>query len=169
MALPEATTPFTRRSAWIGGITALVGAAGVLAGCALPYATITYGTDDPTHPSVFNSGFGGNTLFAAEPLAVVMFSFVAAVILLTPTRPILQSVAAGMLIAFGIQTFVFFFGYIGLGTYSDSSFKGSIGIGTIIGMVAGLCVLGGGLIALIVRSRPAGSPSAESVTTGGPG
>jgi len=164
VALPDATTPFSRRSGRIGGITALVGAVGVLAGCALPYATITYGTDDPTHPSIFNSGFGGNTLFAAEPLAVVMFGFVAAVILLTPTRPILQSVAAGMLIAFGIQTFVFFFGYIGLGTYSDSSFKGSIGIGTIIGMVAGLCVLGGGLIALIVRSRPAGSPSGESVT-----
>src|SRR5439155_21735146 len=98
MALPEATTPFTRRSAWIGGITALVGAVGILAGCALPYATITYGTDEPTHPSVFNSGFGGNTLFADEPLAVVMFSFVAAVFLFTPIRPILQSVADSMTI-----------------------------------------------------------------------
>ena len=168
MALPDATTPFTRRSARIGGITALVGAVGVLAGCALPYDDHVWNRR-PDSSSVFNSGFGGNTLFAAEPLAVVMFSFVAAVILLTPTRPILQSVAAGMLIAFGIQTFVFFFGYVGLGTYSDSSFKGSIGLGTIIGMVAGLCVLGGGLIALIVRSRPAGSPSAESVTPVTPG
>ncbi|TMG48373.1 MAG: hypothetical protein E6H90_07280 [Chloroflexi bacterium] len=155
MALPDAPTASQRWPARAGGIAALIGAAGVLVGCALPYATITYGTDDPTHPSVFNSGFGGNTLFAAEPLAVVMFTFVAAIILLTPTRPILHSVAAGMLIAFGIQTFAFFFGYIGLGTYSDSSNKGSIGIGSVIGMVAGLCVLAGGLIALLIRR---GSP-----------
>ena len=145
MALIDAPTASQRWPARAGGIAALIGAAGVLVGCALPYATITYGTDDPTHPSVFNSGFGGNTLFAAEPLAVVMFTFVAAIILLTPTRPILHSVAAGMLIAFGIQTFAFFFGYN----------KGSIGIGSVIGMVAGLCVLAGGLIALLIRH---GSP-----------
>jgi hypothetical protein len=84
-----------------------------------------------------------------------MFTFVAAIILLAPTRPILHSVAAGMLVAFGIQTFVLFLGYIGLGTYSDSSFKGSIGIGAVIGMLAGLFVLGGGLIALLVRGKPA--------------
>lgn len=169
MALNDAPSASKRWSARIGGIAALVGAAGVLVGCALPYATITYGTDEPTSPSVFNSGFGGNTLFAAEPLAVVMFTFVAAIILLTPTRLVLHSVAAGMLVAFGIQTFAFFFGYIGLGTYSDSSMKGSIGIGSVIGMGAGLCVLGGGMIALLVRARPTISAGAASATPLAPG
>ena len=151
LPLPPMTTPTPipgappRRStlAVIGGIAGIAAIPFILAGCFLPfiYYSDTSG-GGVTSSSVFNLGFPGTAWFAAEPVAVMVFSIAPAIVLLVWSGRLATAIASGALIAFGVQTFFLFIGYTG----GDLTL-GRIGAGGPLGLVGGFVMLSGGVLA----------------------
>ena len=128
-----------------GGIAGLLGAAAVVGGSWLPYAHYT-GPGSTGYPSIFNAGFPGSLWYAVEPVAAAVLGLsVSALLVVRPGRPI-GLIAAGVLLALGIQTFALFLGYAGSTPYAEPNSQ--IGIGSFVGMIGGLCMGAAGLLAL---------------------
>ncbi len=146
-----ARTPSGRGGAVAGGILGMLGALVVVAACALPYAQSTSGPAGTSSLSIFNYG-SAVPWFAAEPVAVIVLTIVAGLMLVASTRRTARAVAAGLLIAFGVQTIFLFVGYAG-SFGADSRTSGyQVGIGSIAGITGGLCLLLGGLVAVASRA-----------------
>jgi hypothetical protein len=124
-----------------GGVAGIAGALLVIAACALPYMHDSTGS-----ASIFNPGYPGGLWFAIEPIAVILMAIAAGVAIVVSTQRILQIAAASILLATGVQTFFLFVGYAGLNLGSGER---SAAPGSVIGVVAGLCLATGGLLALI--------------------
>lgn len=130
---------------------ASIGAAGlVILGCVLPYAKFTL-AGHTTSISVFNAGPGAspnNLWFAAEPIGVAVVGVVCGILLMTIGGGRLRSVAAGILIGFGLQTVLLFLGYE-LGFDFDSY---QAGVGGALGMLGGYLLAGTGAVAAASRA-----------------
>jgi hypothetical protein len=141
----------------LGGIMAILGALLIVPACILPYAHFS-DENGPTNPSIFNPGFEGGEWYVPEPLAVMLIGIAAGLLIVFSRRPLLQVGGAAALMAVGIQTVFFFLGYIGYAlTYSFDA----VGIGSVIGLAAALCLLSGGVIAGVgagLRQSSAPSP-----------
>jgi hypothetical protein len=140
---------------------AIAGVVLIIWACALPYVRYSASTS----LSVFTSGSPGGVWFAAEPVGVAVVATVAAVLLLAAARLRgIRWLAAGMLVAFGIQTALLFVGYrfgiTGNGVHA--------GIAGIVGVFGGLVVLLAGVLALVsgIVGRSAGDPATPAAATG---
>ena len=134
----------------IGGIIAALGVVLTLVGSWLPYVHYGDAFGSPAYPSIFNGGSPRTQWFAAEPVAVAILAVVACVLLVVWTERIPRVAPAAALMALGIQTFAMFLGYASLAPFSGPNSQ--IGIGSVVGMIAGLCLLAGG--ALAVAEQP---------------
>ena len=140
-----------------GGVVAMVGSLVVIAACAIPnihYKTGSAGfSGDPTtSPSVFAPGFGASNWFAAEPVAVAVLAFVAGAVLIEWSGGIPRALAAGVLLAYGVQTFFLFIGYVALAMGSPDA---QLRPGGIVGAFGGVLLLAAGLAALnLSRQTP---------------
>jgi hypothetical protein len=144
--LPQTTA--ARRHSWLAisaGLVAALGAIMIILGCALTYVHYTDSTD-PSSLSVFNPGFGPSTWFAAEPVGVAAFTFAAAVVLMVSANRVARAMTAGVLVAYGAQTFLLFSGYVALAAGSQSA---QIGPGGLVGMAAGVVIFASGLMAAL--------------------
>jgi hypothetical protein len=139
------------------GICGLIGTLLVLIACFVPLSTI------PGQPDfgVFfgHIGFAASFNFwgAIQPIIVVLACLAASIALLVPgDRPRGRAMLGGMLSAFGIQA-VTLFGFDGFGIYSSASHGG----GGALGILGGLTLLLGGIIAMAARAgqQPAGVAS----------
>jgi hypothetical protein len=147
----SATPPSAARAA--GGVIALVAALMIIAASAIPYIHYkNYSSDssfDPSSsPSVFISGFGPTMWFAAEPIGVAILAFTAGVVLVEWMSRIPRAIAAGALLAFGVQTFLLFFGYVALAVGSPDAQLRPAGV---VGMFAGILLFVAGLAPVLSR------------------
>lgn len=127
-----------------GAITAIVGAVVILLACLLPYAHYFDSTGGPSSPSLFNSGYPGGPWFAAEPVVVILVVIAAGVLLLAMRNRTGRTLAAGALLALGLQTFFLFTGYVGA---DASGLSTEIGAGAAIGVLGGIVVMVAGAVA----------------------
>jgi hypothetical protein len=155
----ETAAAAPRRLSWFaisGGILAIVGAISIIPACALDYVHYTDNTE-PSSVSVFNPGFGPAIWFAAEPVGVAAITIAAALVLLVLGSRVPRAVAAGVMVAYGAQTFLLFLGYVALAIRSQSA---QVGPGGVVGMVAGVLIFAAGILALgsvMQRQNPAGA------------
>lgn len=142
------------RFAVAGAVVAFVGAAVIVVACALPYATYTDPSVSPTTPSIFNPGYPGALWYAVEPVTVDVVGVVAGVLLIALRGRVARALAAGVLLALGVQTFVLFVGYVGAAATGPSE---RAAIGGAIGIVGGLAIAFAGTLAaasLTVKAKP---------------
>jgi len=142
------------RFAVAGAVVGFVGAAVIVVACALPYATYTDTSVSPTTPSIFYPGYPGALWYAAEPVLVAVAGIGVGVLLIALRGRVVRALAAGVLLALGVQTFVMFIGYVGASATGPGE-HAAIGGG--IGLVGGLALaIGGGLAAasLSVGRKP---------------
>lgn len=137
-----------------GALVAFVGALATIVACAVPYVTYTDPTVSPSTASIFNPGFPGALWYAAEPVAVAVVGIVAGVLLIALRGRTPRALAAGILLAVGVQTFLLFVGYLG----AAATILGEhAAIGGGIGLIGGLALAIGGALAaasLSVRTQP---------------
>ena len=124
-----------------GGVAGIVGAVLVIGACAVPYLHTADGS-----PSIFNPGYPGGIWFALEPVAAVLIAITAGIVIMASSQRNLQMAAAAILLATGVQTFFSFVGYAG---FDLSTTDRSAAPGSAIGILGGLCLTTGGMLALI--------------------
>jgi hypothetical protein len=134
-----------------GGVLGIAGALLIIPASALPYTHDSQGS-----LSIFNPGDGA-IWFAIEPIAVMLVAIATAIILFVSSQRSLQVGAGAVLLGIGVQTFFMFAGYAG---FNLSSGGQSGAPGSVIGLVAGLCLATGGLIA-VIRAGWWGQPPAQ--------
>jgi len=105
-----------------------------------------------------------DSAFAAEPIGVAVLALMSAVALVVWRMPIVRAVAASVLLAYGVQTFLLFVGYVYLAIKSESA---QLGPGGVVGMLAGLLLAASGVAAgvSLIRQQPA--PSQEETQPAG--
>jgi hypothetical protein len=138
----------------VSAVVAFVGAVVIIVACALPYANYTDTSVSPATPSIFNPGYPGALWYAVEPVAAAAGGVVAGVLLMALRSRVPRALAAGVLLALGVQTFVMFVGYVGAAATGPSE---RAAIGGAIGLFGGLALaIGGGLAtaSLAVRTQP---------------
>jgi zinc-ribbon domain len=146
------------------GIVAILGVLVVIVACVVPYVRYT-GIGGQSSFSIFNYGKNSNgQWFAAEPVGVALLGLAAAVLVMASGRvPGLRWLAAGMLLAFGVQTILLFAGYQ-FGLISNSS--AHTGYAGYIGIVAGLILAAAGVLAAVAgavgRSGAVSAPAAAA-------
>jgi hypothetical protein len=149
-----AASPGTRL-AGAGAAVAFVAAIVIVVACALPYATYTDQSVSPAAPSIFFPGYPGALWYAAEPVLVVGAAIAAGVLLITLRARVVHALAAGVLLALGVQTFVMFIGYVGAAATGPGE-HAAIGGG--IGLLGGLALaIGGGVAAASLSRQGRGS------------
>ena len=116
----------------------------IVVACALPFVHYT-DSQEPTSPSIFNTGFSPSNGFAVEPVGVALIAFVVGVLLFAWTNRIARAISSGVLIAFGVQTVLLFFGYIALAAFSESA---QVGPGGLVGVLAGFLLIAAGAASL---------------------
>ena len=134
-------TPAGRGLTVAGGVAGMVGALLVVVACAVPYVHTADGS-----PSLFNPGYVGGIWFAVEPIVVILIAVTTGVVIVASSQRNLQLAAASILLAIGVQTFFLFVGYAG---FDLSTADRSAAPGSAIGILGGLCLTTGGLLALI--------------------
>ena len=139
MPAPVAARPLP---AIAGGIVAVLAPPFILAGCILPYVNWT-DTSNGATSSIFNAGYSGGFWFAVEPIAVILCALPAAIVLIAVKHRVARAVAAGVLLAFGLQTITMFAGY----SLGELSF-GRIGPGGPVGTAGGTILFTGGALGL---------------------
>jgi hypothetical protein len=152
----EASGP--RTADLVGGLLGVFGALVTILACLLPYAQ--YSSDsDPASPSVFNPGFDGGLWYAAEPAVVILMGIAGGLLIVLSRRELVQIAGAAALVALGVQTFFLFVGYAGSALSADLE---SLGVGSVLGLAGGMCLLTGGIIAIVSisgRATPLASAS----------
>jgi hypothetical protein len=138
-----------------GAVVAFVGAVAVIVACVVPYANYTDPSVSPATPSIFNPGYPGAVWYAVEPVLVAVVGVVAGVLLIALRGRLLRALAAGVLLAVGVQTFVLFIGYV-LAAATGPGERAAIGGG--IGLLGGLALAIGGALAAASLS-PRTTPS----------
>ena len=90
-------------------------------------------------------------LFAAEPLIVAVAATAVALVLVGRAR----ALAAGLLIAFGVQTLILFLAYLGGAAFGNPLYN-SFEPGSVLGVAGALLVLaaGAGIAVTATRQRP---------------
>ena len=131
-------------AATAGGVIAMVSGLLIVVACALPFVHYT-DSQEPTSPSIFNTGFSPSYGFAVEPVGVALIAFVVGVLLIAWTNRIARAISSGALIAFGVQTVLLFFGYIALAVLSESA---QVGPGGVVGVLGGFLMLAAGAASL---------------------
>jgi hypothetical protein len=126
-----------------GGILAIVGALGIIAGCALPVTTSTGFGAAGSSISLFKEYSNGAAWwFLIEPVGVAILALVAGLIIMASHSRVAPIVAAGILVGFGIQTVFLFLGY--WRGFSGGQQAGPAGI---VGILAGVLLAVAGLVA----------------------
>ncbi len=125
-----------------GGVFGLLALPVILAGCVLPFINWT-DTSNGATASIFSPGFAGGYWYAVEPAAVVVLAIPAAILLMALKSGTARALAAGLLIAFGLQTIGMFVGY----TFGDLGF-GRIGPAGPVGLIGGAILFTGGVFGL---------------------
>lgn len=124
-----------------GGIAGLIGAVLLLLGCAVPFVKFS-GQAAVSLFSGYNGAPTSETFwFAIEPGGVMAIALVISILLLVRGRP--RTLAAGMLIAFGIQTVFLFCGWVFV-VYSPSKREA----GGVLGLLAGVVLVLAGVLCL---------------------
>jgi hypothetical protein len=134
------------------GIMAIAAALVIVAASALPYVRLATGVAGHFESmSIFNAGPGSNASnlwFAVEPAGVALLGIILGVLLMVIRKGSLLAVAAGMLIAFGIQTVFLFLGYtLGLDFGTNKP-----GVAGAIGILGGLLLAGAGVMGAASRT-----------------
>jgi hypothetical protein len=138
-----------------GGITAIVALVVILLACILPYANYDSSDGGPYSPSIFNADYPGSWSNILEPALVMLFTLVAAILLIASTHRLLGALTAGALLAMGAQTAALFFGYA-----VTAIAGGQIGAGSVVGLVGGAILFVAGALSaagLLSSNAPAGS------------
>jgi len=144
-APPTVARPEHTARPWLailGGVFALVALPVILAGCVLPFVNWT-DTSNGATASVFNPGFVGGYWYAVEPVEVVVLAIPAAILLMALKNTAARALAAGLLIAFGVQTIGMFLGY----SFGELGF-GRIGPGGPVGLIGAAVLFTGGVLGL---------------------
>jgi len=134
------------------GVLAIVAALIVVAASALPYVRFSTGVAGHFQSmSIFNPGPGSNASnlwYAVEPAGVALLGIILGVLVMVVRRGSLLAVAAGMLIAFGIQTVFLFLGYaLGLDFGTNKP-----GVAGAVGILGGLMLACAGIMAAASRT-----------------
>jgi len=127
-----------------GGVIAMVSGLLIIVACALPFVHYT-DSQEPTSPSIFNTGFTPSNGFAVEPVGVALIAFAAGVVLIAWTNRIGRAIGSGVLIAFGVQTVLLFLGYVALAVFSTSA---QVRPGGLVGVLAGFMLIAAGAASL---------------------
>lgn len=158
------TTGATAKSmqSWLattGAITAITGVVVIIAGCVLPYMRYTEATSGYSQsPSVFNGGFPGAWGSVPEPILVIVFAFVASVLIVAWPNRTARAFASGAIVVMGAQTFMLFVGYAAAGAGN-----GVLQSGSFVGLFGSVLVfVGGAISAASLLTRAAGGPPASS-------
>jgi len=127
-----------------GGVAAIAGAVMIVAS-ALPYVyfpNTELGIERFDWQAILYPRIPGSHWFAAEPVGLALLAIVAGIVLVVWTSPIPRAIASGALLAYGLQTVLLFGGY----TYEAGHMTlAQLGPGGIVGILAGLLLLAGGL------------------------
>jgi hypothetical protein len=143
-------SPRQRSSAGtVGGVIAMLAAPTVIAAAALPYFYCNGSAICVTGVQSF-SVFGSGSLYGHEMatllLGMAVLAIVAGIVLVVWKKPIPQAIAEGVLLAYGVQIILLFGGYFAGGaSVSYSGNRGQLDSGAIVGILAGLLLLLGGL------------------------
>ena len=133
------------------GVLAIVAALIVVAASALPYVRFSTGVAGHFQSvSIFNPGPGSasNLWYAVEPAGVALLAIILGVLLMVIRKGSLLAVAAGMLIAFGIQTVFLFLGYaLGLDYGTNKP-----GVAGAVGILGGLLLACAGIMGAASRT-----------------
>ncbi len=156
---PQHTQTPSSRAVTSGGVLAILGALTIIAACALPYLHYKNSPGsplDPASPSVFIPGFGPSMWFAAEPVGVAILAFAAGIALMEWTSRRTRAIAAGVLLAYGAQTFLLFVGYVALAVGDPSA---ELRPGGVVGMFAGVLLFVGGLTPALTLFKNGSAPT----------
>ena len=141
----------TANRSWLaigGAITALLGTPLVFAACIVPYVYWN-DTSNGASASIFDMSSGPGFWYAIEPVIVILLILVAGIVAIALPSKTVRALAAGLLVAVGLQTFAMFMGY----TFGELS-SGHIGAGGPLGALGGIVAFfGGGLMVGSLFSR----------------
>lgn len=141
----------------VGGLLGVFGALVTILAGVLPFGHFS-SDSGPVSPSLFQPGSNDELWYAAEPVVVIVMAIVGGLLVVFSRRGLVQIAGAAALVALGIQTFFFFIGYTG---YALSGGPDEVGMGSVVGLGAGLCLLVGGVIAFVsVAGRATATSSA---------
>jgi hypothetical protein len=87
-------------------------------------------------------------LFALEPLAVAVIAPLVTLFLLSR----LPSLTAGLLGAFGAQSFILFLAHLGVATFGNPQYN-SFRAGSLFGIVGALLLMAAAVLVLVTRAR----------------
>ena len=148
-APPGTASTGTRSWLAIGGaIAGLLGTPLIFVGCIVPYVYWN-DTSRGASASIFDMSSGPGFWYAIEPAIVILLILVAGIVAIALPSKTVRALAAGLLVAVGLQTFTMFMGY----TFGELSY-GHIGAGGPLGALGGLMAFfGGGLMAGSLFSR----------------
>ncbi|HYY46368.1 MAG TPA: hypothetical protein VE951_04865 [Candidatus Angelobacter sp.] len=142
----------------VGGLLGVFGALVTILACALPFGHFS-SDSGPVSPSIFHPESSDQLWYAGEPAAVIVMAIVGGLLVVFSRRGLVQISGAATLVALGIQTFFFFVGFTG---YGLSGGLDEVGIGSVVGLGAGLCLLAGGVIAFVsIAGRATPPPSGQ--------
>jgi hypothetical protein len=153
---PAATGPGSGRPEGLSRAAAVIAAAGaflVIWACALPIVTTS--NSGRQSFSIFNSGSPGGLWFAVEPVGVAVIGVVAVLLVVVARTARLRWLAAGILVAFGIQTVLLFAGY----EFEPRS-PAHAGAGAAVGILGALLLLTAGVLGAVSQAAP--SPPAAT-------
>jgi hypothetical protein len=119
-----------------GGIVAVAAVAAIVVACVLPFVT--------SQGQIYSIFQNTPASFALEPLGVAIFGFCASILMARGGVSGRRWLAAGMLLAFGAQTILLFWGYQFGALPSDH--PGSAGI---VGMAGGVMLLVAGVLGAV--------------------
>ncbi|TMC39311.1 MAG: hypothetical protein E6J28_03755, partial [Chloroflexi bacterium] len=103
----------TANRSWLaigGAITALLGTPLVFAACIVPYVYWN-DTSNGASASIFDMSSGPGFWYAIEPVIVILLILVAGIVAIALPSKTVRALAAGLLVAVGLQTFAMFMGY----------------------------------------------------------
>jgi hypothetical protein len=152
--MPSLSLPPTVSRSLLITISAIAAAAGsllIILACALPFVHYTDSSVQPSSPTILNPGFAPSNWFAAEPLGVAVLALIAAVALVIGQKPIVRAIAASVVVAYGVQTFLLFLGYVLFAVKSDSA---QLAPGGVVGVVAGVLLAAAGVAAALSLIGP---------------
>ncbi len=119
-APPGTASTGTRSWLAIGGaIAGLLGTPLIFVGCIVPYVYWN-DTSRGASASIFDMSSGPGFWYAIEPAIVILLILVAGIVAIALPSKTVRALAAGLLVAVGLQTFTMFMGY----TFGEMAFFG---------------------------------------------
>jgi hypothetical protein len=136
-----------------GGIGAIIGAIAIVTACALPMYSAS---------TLFNPSTSGERWFAVEPFVAGLIALAVGVFFVVASGKKWVLVTGGGAVALGLETTLFYVGYLGNGLSFTSADSYTVGAASLVGIIGGLSLLSAGILTVASAMSADGGPYVRS-------